>query len=73
MNNEQKLQDMVNFFRTRLFEEEMRHADTLATAQAFKRRVDELEQQVSQLLERERNVQEESLRSPAPAVEPTEE
>lgn len=41
MSNEQKLTDMVEFFRNKLAEEQLRHADALTTAQAFKR---ELEQ-----------------------------
>lgn len=54
MDKEQKLEDMVNVFRNRLAEEELRYADVYTSAQQMKRdmevlqaRIEELETQVA--------------------------
>lgn len=49
MNNEQKLTDMVDFFRSKLADEQLRHADALTTAQAFQRELEQKNKELEEL------------------------
>lgn len=49
MSNEQKLTDMVDFFRSKLADEQLRHADALTTAQAFQRELEQKNKELEEL------------------------
>ena len=49
MSNDQKLTDMIDFFRSRLADEQLRHADALTSAQALQRALEERDARIQQL------------------------
>lgn len=49
MSNEQKLTDIIEFYRNKLAEEQLRLADAISTAQGLQRDIEKLNTTVNQL------------------------